>query len=174
MRCLKLVFLAPLAALASCNTARGPDPGVAAFDPSQANYIRAPGKGVITGEAFLRDTSGHSNVHYAAGETVRLIPATTYAQARIKKLYGSVKFMPVTSVPQVETDTQYASLTRTTTAGSRGRFKFENVAPGRYYLTTQLVWKPKDSFLSQGGAMYEEVTLTGSESGPVEVVLSGN
>ncbi len=174
MRCLKLVFLAPLAALASCNTARGPDPGVAAFDPSQANYIRAPGKGVITGEAFLRDTSGHSNVHYAAGETVRLIPATTYAQACIKKLYGSVKFMPVTSVPQVETDTQYASLTRTTTAGSRGRFKFENVAPGRYYLTTQLVWKPKDSFLSQGGAMYEEVTLTGSESGPVEVVLSGN
>lgn len=174
MRCVQLLIVAPpLVALAACNTARGPAPGIG-FDPSQANYIRAPGKGVITGEAFLRDGSAHSNVRYAAGQTVRLIPATTYAQSRIKNFYGSVKFLPAGSIPKVEPDSQYASLTRTTTTESNGRFTFENVAPGHYYLTTQLVWQPKDSPKPEGGAMYEEVTLTGKENGPVKVVLSGN
>jgi hypothetical protein len=173
MRCVKLLFVASLVMLSACNTARGPEPSVG-FDPSQANYIRAPGKGVITGEAFLPDGSGQSNMRYAAGETVRLIPATTYAQARIEKFYGSVKFLPAASIPKVEPDTQYASLTRTTTTESNGRFTFENVAPGRYYLTTQLIWTPKDSATPEGGAMYEEVTLTGKEKGPVKVVLSGN
>lgn len=173
MRCVKLFFVAPLALLGACNTARGPAPGVA-FDPSQANYIRAPGRGVITGQAFLRDSSGQPNVRYAAGETVRLIPATTYAQTRIKNFYGSVKFLPAASIPKVEPDRQYASLTRTTTTESNGQFTFENVAPGHYYLTTQLIWTPKDSRAPQGGAMYEEVTLTGKENGPVKVVLSGN
>jgi len=173
MRCVKLLFVAPLVLLSACNAGRGPAPGVG-FDPSQANYIRAPGRGVIAGQAFLRDGSGQSNVRYAAGETVRLIPATTYAQTRIKNFYGSVKFLPAASIPKVEPDTQYASLTRTTTTESNGRFTFENVAPGRYYLTTQLIWKPKDAHAPEGGAMYEEVTLTGKENGPVKVVLSGN
>lgn len=173
MRCVRFLFIAPLVMLSACNTARGPDPGVA-FDPSQANYIRAPGKGVITGEAYLRDGSDQSSLRYAAGETVRLIPATTYAQSRIKNFYGSVKFLPAASIPKIEPDTQYASLTRTTTTESNGRFTFENVAPGRYYLTTQLIWKPNDSSAPEGGAMYEEVTLTGKEKGPVKVVLSGD
>ena len=119
MRCVKLLFAAPLVLLSACNAARGPSPGVG-FDPSQANYIRAPGRGVIAGQAFLRDGSGQSNVRYAAGETVRLIPATTYAQTRIKNFYGSVKFLPAASIPKVEPDTQYASLTRTTTTESTG------------------------------------------------------
>ncbi|MEF3366137.1 carboxypeptidase-like regulatory domain-containing protein [Methylocystis sp. 9N] len=168
-----LMIVAPLAALSACNAARGPAPSVG-FEPAQANYIRAPGKGVIAGQAFLRDRSGRSNVRYAAGETVRLIPATTYAQARIKHFYGSVKFVPAASIPKVEADAQYAALTRTTKTEADGRFTFQNVAPGRYYLTTQLVWTPKDASVPEGGAIYEEVTLTGNESGPLSVILSGD
>jgi hypothetical protein len=173
MRWVKLLAVAPLALLSACNAARGPTSGLG-FEPSPASYVRAPGRGVIAGQAFLHDGSGNSNVRYAAGETVRLIPATTYAQERIKKFYGSVKFLPAASVPDSEPDTQYASLTRTTTVDPDGRFTFENVAPGRYYLTTKLIWKPKNSTTPEGGAMYEEVTLTGQENGPVKVVLSGN
>ncbi len=173
MRWLKFLVVAPLVILSACNASRGPTSGLG-FDPSQASYIRAPGRGVIAGQAFLRDASEKSNVRYAAGETVRLIPATTYAQDRIKKFYGSVKFLPAASIPKVEPDAQYAALTRTTTVESDGRFTFENVAPGRYYLTTRLIWKPKDSQTPEGGAMYGEVTLTGHENGPVKVVLSGN
>lgn len=172
MRRLVLLIVAPLA-LSACNAARGPIP-TAAFEPTQANYIRAPGKGVIAGQAYLRDKSGRSNVRYAAGETVRLIPATTYAQARIKHFYGSVKFVPAASIPKVEPDAQYAALTRTTKTEEDGRFTFQNVAPGRYYLTTQLIWTPKDSAAPEGGAIYEEVTLTGNERGPLSVILSGD
>lgn len=173
MRCARFLLLAPLVLLGACNTGRGPSLQ-ARFDPAEAGYIRAPGKGVISGQAFLRDKSGQTNVRYAEGETVRLIPATTYAQARISHFYGSVKFVPAGSIPKIEPDTQYAALTRTTKTELDGRFTFQNVAPGRYYLTTQLVWKPKDAAAPEGGAMYEEVTVTGKESGPVKVVLTGN
>lgn len=49
-----------------------------------------------------------------------------------------------------------------------------HVAPGSYFVTTQLIWKPRDSLISEGGAMYEELTVTGRETDAVNVVLSGN
>ena len=58
MRCVKLLFVAPLAALQPA-TPRVVRRRALRFDPSQANYIRAPGRGVIAGQAFLRDGSGH-------------------------------------------------------------------------------------------------------------------
>lgn len=171
--------IVPLAAvlsamfLAACNSARGPAPDMR-FDAAEAAYIRAPGKATIVGQAFLRDNTGQVNVRYASGEVVRLIPATRYAQARFAHFYGGSKFVPAASIPKIEPDPGYVAYTRTTKTGSTGRFSFDQVAPGRYFLTTQLVWKPKDSLVSEGGAMYEDVTVTGKETDAVSVVLSGN
>lgn len=36
-----------------------------------------------------------------------------------------------------------------------------------------MIWKPDGAFLSEGGLIYEEVTVTGAETKPVEVVVSG-
>lgn len=159
--------------LSACNSAT-PDASAPRFDPAEAAYINAPGKGVIDGHAFLRDKHGQINVRYAAGEIVRLVPATAYAQARFAHFYGGSKFVPASSLTKFDQNPDYVALTRTTKSESTGRFTFENVAPGRYYVTTQLTWKPKDSFMTEGGAMYEEVTVTGKETDPIKVVLSGS
>ena len=51
--------------------------------------------------------------------------------------------MPAWQIPKIEADPEYASYTRTTTSDSNGRFTFENVAPGKYYVATQIMWRPK-------------------------------
>lgn len=172
MRFAAAAFLA-LISLSACNSAREAPLPTAKFNPAEAAFIKAPGKGVIEGHAFLADKSG-GGAHNAAGEVVRLIPASSYAQARIAHFYGGSKFVPASSIPKIEPDPDYVAYTRTTKTESTGRFTFENVAPGRYFLTTQLIWKPKDALTSEGGAMYEEVTVTGNEAGPVKVILSGS
>ncbi|MBI1868440.1 MAG: carboxypeptidase regulatory-like domain-containing protein [Methylocystis sp.] len=165
-----VMSLACMVGLAACNTS-GPD---AAFNPAEAAFIKTPGKATIEGHAFLRDKRGVVNVRYAAGEIVRLVPATAYTQARFAHFYGAAKFVPAISIPSAAPDPEYVAYTRTTKAESAGRFTFEDVAPGRYFVTTQLTWQAKDALLAEGGAMYEEVTVTGKETEPIKVVLSGN
>lgn len=171
------IFIAfGLVVLAACNRT-SPDPAAFAdlrFDREEAAYIKKPGVGKIEGQAFLRDRNGQVNARYAAGEMVRLVPATRYAQARFAHFYGSAKFVPAASIPKVQPDPDYSEYTRTTKAGPTGRFTFDSVAPGRYFVTTQLVWTPKEALLPEGGAMYDEVTVTGKESDKISVILSGN
>lgn len=162
------------AGLAGCNAPRDGGAFTAHFDPAEAAYIKKEGKGVIEGHAFLRDKTGQTNTRAAAGEVVRLVPATAYAKERFARFYGGAKFVPAGAIPKIDPDPDYAAHTRTTKAETTGRFTFDRVAPGTYFVTTQLIWKPKDAFASEGGAMYEEVTITGRESEPVKVVLSGN
>jgi protocatechuate 3,4-dioxygenase beta subunit len=67
--------------------------------------------------------------------------------------------MPAWQIPKIEADPEYASYTRTTTSDSNGRFTFENVAPGKYYVATQIMWRPKGNIFSEGGALYDIVTV---------------
>jgi hypothetical protein len=104
---------------------------------------------------------------------VRLIPMTSYATARLEYYFHGAKFAPVSSIPKNDPDPNYVAHTRTTKAGPTGRFEFENVPPGRYYVSTQVIWKPEQSFVTQGGLIYEEATVAGAEVKPVEIILSG-
>lgn len=166
---LGLFLLLPLA-LSACNSA--PPPAVR-FDPAEAAFMDKPGKTTVAGQAFLPDRTGHTNVRYAAGEIVRLIPATHYARARLAYYFHGAKFAPAAAIPQNDPDPDYLAHMRTTKAGPTGRFVFENVPPGDYIVSTQAIWKPEGAFLSQGGLLYEDVTVTGAETKPVEVIVSG-
>lgn len=164
--------------LASCqNTVLAPTPAAvpinAAFNPAEAAYIKAKGQGTIEGHAFLRQKTG--GTINAAGEIVRLIPATNYARERFAKLYGEAKFVPASAYPKAQTtDPRYGEFIRTTKAESTGRFVFDNVAPGTYFISTQVTWQKEGALFPEGGALYETVTLTGKETDPVKVIISGN
>lgn len=166
---LLFLFLLPLP-LVACNSAPQPQ---ARFDAAEAAFLDKPGKTAIRGQAFLPDKTGKVDVRYAAGEVVRLIPVTSYAQARLDYYFHGAKFAPASSIPKNDPDPDYLAHTRATKAGSTGRFAFENVPPGRYYLSTQVIWQPEQAFQSEGGLIYEEATVTGAETKPVEVVISG-
>jgi hypothetical protein len=168
-RALACVFVSAL--LAGCNQS-SPKLDSAAFNPAEAAFIRVPGTASISGQAFLTDPAGET--HYAAGEVVRLIPASSYAQSRIAHFYGASKFVAADAMPKSTPDPEYVAYTRATKAGAEGRFSFDHVASGRYFLTTQLIWKPKGAAQSQGGAFYQAVTVPAGEGGGVDVSLTGN
>lgn len=157
-------------ALSACRSDPPPD---LRFDAAEASFIEKPGKTVIRGEAFLPDESGDASVRYATGEIVRLIPATSYARAHNDYAFQGEKFVRAINAPKLDADPAYRAHMRTTKTDAHGRFTFENVPPGSYLVTTQVVWKPKKSFFSEGGLIYDEVTITGEEMKPVEVILSG-
>ena len=155
--------------LTACNTTRSDMP---AFDAKAAEVINQQGKGKIEGHAFFRSNSG--TVYYAAGEWVRLIPATAYAQARFEQIYGNGRFnKPSLFAPAATADPDYVRMMRSTKAESTGRFTFENVAPGNYFVATQITWVPDGEIVAKGGTIYETVTVTGKETDPIKVVVSG-
>lgn len=144
----------------------------ASFSAEEAAFIRKTGTGVIVGHAFRTRAKGQ--VVNAAGEVVRLIPATAYARERFKGIFEKTKFLPHWRYPNGEVDPRYAEFTRTTKSTARGRFSFDKVAPGTYFVATQVIWGEEDAIFREGGSVYDEVTLTGKETEPVEVILSGH
>ncbi|MDX3808455.1 carboxypeptidase regulatory-like domain-containing protein [Bosea thiooxidans] len=148
-------------------------PATVAFSAEEAAFIKKGGTGVITGHAFRTKPSGV--VVNAAGQVVRLIPATAFARERFANFYGKGKYVPHAAYPREdEVDPAYSEYTRTTKAESNGRFAFDKVAPGTYFLTTQVIWGDEAAFSREGGSVYDSITLTGRETEPVQVILSGN
>lgn len=174
MKTFALAAVAALA-LAGCSSTGQPpsDPVVssAPFDAAAAAFIKKPGTGTIQGHAFLKTPSGE--IKHAGGELVRLVPVTPYSRNRFAQLYLGRKFVAAGSIPNVAPDPKYAEYTRTTKAESTGRFIFEGVAPGSYYVATQNFWRKDGEISQQGGAFYEMATVTGKEDGPVKVVVNG-
>lgn len=167
-----IVAMAALAvALAACQASR--PPATVAFSAEEAAFIRKPGTGAITGHAFRTRPSG--TVVNAAGQVVRLVPATAFARERFAQLYGSRKYVPHGAYPREDAvDPAYAEHTRTVKADAGGRFTFDKVAPGSYFVTTQVVWGDEDAFSRAGGSVYDSVTITGRETEPVHLILSGH
>ncbi len=184
--------LAIVAALtmAGCQPSRPPGADVAAsavpFDPAAAAYIKKKGAATISGHAFWRDEKG--GAINAVGEIIRLVPATPYARARFAILYRGRRSIPASQIPTTSPDPQYAEYTRTTRAESNGRFEFDDVAPGEYFVTAQVRYRDRDEYVrlnagvytsvqrvgQDGGAMFETVTVTGREEKPIKLVVTND
>ena len=148
-------------------------PGTVAFSVEDAAFIKKQGTSVIVGHAFRTKPSGA--VVNAAGQVVRLIPATDFSRERFTLLYGNRRFVPHSAYPRGDyPDPRYGEYTRSTKAEANGRFAFENVAAGEYLVTTQITWGDEDALFREGGFVYDAVTVTGKEQGPVSIILSGN
>ena len=168
-----LLSLFAVLILTGCGN-RAPKPALSnapPFDAKAAAYIHTQGKVLLRGEAFIVLANGRPT--YAAGELIRLVPATAYANARFKALYRGKTFIPAGQIPTVTPDPEYSKFTRTTVANGRGKFEFDNVAAGDYFVTAQKIIKPRGSFLPRGGAMYAKIRIAGSEHFPVKVIVTG-
>ena len=167
MRYFLMCLLAGVA-LAGCQTTAEQ---AVPFDPKAAAFINVQGAGKIDGHAFYRSETGR--VIYAAGEKVWLIPRTPYTDRRFQQLYGEGKYAQAKWLPTTEADPEYVKHTRSTKAESNGRFSFDRVGAGEYYVATVVTWRPEGAMFVSGGAIYEKVVLTGKETEPVKVIVSG-
>lgn len=149
-------------------------PETVAFSAEEAAIIKAPGKGIITGHAFRTRPLGQ--IVNAAGEVVWLVPQTGFARERFQNLFGEGKYVAHRFFPwfEGERNPDYDAYVRETKTEANGRFIFKDVAPGSYFVMTQVTWGNEDAWVREGGTVYDKATLTGNETEPVHLILSGN
>lgn len=158
-----LTSLIAAAALAGCVTT-APTPAV--FSVDQSAYVLAKGAGQIEGRAYIeRD----GKVITATGNPVILIPATAYHTQRMRTLYGDAKEKTFGTGPNPETPPEYTKYQRFSSADAAGRFRFDGVAPGNYYVIA-IVTVPAATGNQQVG-VYDAVTVPAA--GIVRIDLTG-
>lgn len=137
------------------------------FDPEMAKYINETGSGSISGQAFLTQSGG--GVVFAAGQLVRLLPVTAYTNERMTILYGSSKISRGL-VQTTPIDPNFVrNFVKSTKADGNGRFKFNGLVDGSYFVTTTVTWVVGD--VRQGGAIRELVTIKDGAS--IELIMNG-
>ena len=137
------------------------------FNAEQARAMIKPGRNMITGSGLIRLQRG--GVFTCAGEEVDLIPATEYAKRRFAASFGTAGYSPYrTRVKFANTPSGYSEIRRTATCDAQGFFKFDKLADGDFFVTTQIVWSSNQTY--QGGSLMQRVTVSGGEQ--KDVVLS--
>jgi hypothetical protein len=133
-----------------------------AFD--QAEYDRLPqsGTAAMEGQAFLRTQGG--DVKLAAGLEVACHPVTSYSTELFDEWI--VKHGNVTGG-----DDRAPAYTRKTIADGEGRFRFDGLPPGDYYVWSWITWKWYNSGVlsDTGGFAYARVTVRNGETTKVVV-----
>ena len=121
----------------------------AEFIPAEYEPFRLPGSGGIEGQAFLVTMSGE--VKYGAARSVFLNPVTTYStEWYVQQCVGHKELN--------EGDPRAAEFLRETIADGHGRFRFEGLPAGDYYLACPIVWHV-DSYNTSGGWAHAKVTV---------------
>lgn len=135
------------------------------FNPDEVAYINRSGAAEIEGQAFFRQRGG--GVVTCAGEEVLLIPAGEYATQRMSQIYGNVQGGSISAMQgasQENADPRYLSMVRKSVCDAEGDFEFKNVANGDYYVATKVLWTVGDSFIPEGGALTQRVSIRGGRS----------
>lgn len=146
------------------------------FDKVQAEKLLMDGPNTIKGSSLMRQVNG--GVVTCAGESVQLLPATTYAAERVRHIYGSdTAGIRLASVAQSNpepfetTDPDFESRFKNTTCDAQGYFKFERVADGEFFVLSGIVWKANPrSVIFEGGFMMRRIKVQGGET--KELVLT--
>lgn len=128
------------------------------FDENQAKFSLLSGKNTVSGTAFLKRNDGM--VVTCAGSPVLLIPVTDYYKERSEYMFSTeivenkvnytnslLASMLLKNLPK--NDEVIEKYNKRTTCDQNGNFKFTNIAGGKYYLTTLVVWSVANR--SQGG-----------------------
>jgi hypothetical protein len=125
-----------------------PVPIAAPFDTTAIAYSQGDGPSSITGQAFAKTRGGDTK--YASGETVTLLPVSDYTTEYMKQI-GTAR-------GAATPDPRLASYTRTTVADGEGKFTFDRVPGGNYFIYTKVFWEvPGQYGLTTTGSWLKDV-----------------
>jgi hypothetical protein len=164
------MFLAALATLvfgAGCAT---PPVLSQRFDARSAGYVLTDGPNVIEGRASLTSRRGY--VHTCRYSGVTLIPATAYSSERMTLAFGNINggYANDRVYERLPANEYFARYVRYVACDKDGRFRFERVANGRYFLVADITWLVR--WARFGGAAMQSIEVTGGEHRTV--VLASN
>lgn len=139
------------------------------FDVGEAAYIRQTGDNVIDGRVFVRLWSGEEVP--CVGHTVQLVPQTALARERMDRLYGKAGLRRHVRNPVKleKPDPRYWDYMREAPCDDQGRFRFEGVADGGYFVVGSVSWHGLHGHW-QAGSLMQAVNVRGGEQ--VNLVLT--
>ena len=162
-----LGLLAMTAALAACASNPNDLPD---FPEHEYAATQQVGEGVINGDLYLTSASGA--IQKGTNTKVTLEPATSYMKAYYAKFgnLDAAKRDPDVQPPVL--DPRRATYVREATTDQNGRFDFDHIPNGTYYISSELTWSAQSDgkTITEGGTVTKLVTVSGSQ--PQKVLLT--
>lgn len=154
-----------LALISGCATVAAPPPQWMNQESTEAEYGQylKSGTASISGQAFLAQQNG--GVVKAAGRTVTLDPATSMGNewwGKAGKLWVNRALTP----PSIG----FNKARRITTADADGKFRFQDVPAGKYYVRTEVTWEVGGYYPLQGGLVGKLIEVGDGKN--IEVILN--
>jgi hypothetical protein len=161
------------AVTAGCATPAPPTQMTAPFDASDVAWSRAVGTATVEGRAAIA-AGGES--HTCAGGEAQLLPAGSYAAEMMRIVFGSEVhgYAPLTSPPRYPTNiaAEFRNTVRRIGCDAEGRFRFDAVPAGRWYVFSNVVWRGTGGAETapRGGALMQRVDV--AEGARADVLLT--
>lgn len=112
------------------------------FDEAEFKPYAGTGTSKIVGQAFLITEGGDRK--FGAGQKVFLIPAVPYNVEVFRAAYAGK------TLTSASTDTRRRQYDRCTTADGDGRFEFDSIPAGTYFLECSIFWTVGSGTYSRG------------------------
>ena len=175
MRCIRCMHaIAAVATASACST---PMPSVSTemtvpFDPAEIAWSRDPGTATVEGSATLSAAGGAR--HTCAGGEAQLVPAGAYSAQMMRIVFGNdVRgYVPLASARYPRNMApDFGKTVRRIGCDAEGRFRFDNVPAGRWYVFSNVVLpRGAGDAAPQGGALMRGIDV--AEGTRVSVLLA--
>jgi len=147
----------------------------AVLDPGDYATCPPAGGSRITGTSFARTRNG--GVVSGAGRQVFLDPSTRYSTAVFRAVVDRQNkisyFDSEKDAGTVVPDAAMLKCRRTAVVDDEGKFRFENVAPGSYIVSSYLSWLRPDGKGEWVGSWNVSAVAVPADGKPLDLVLSG-
>jgi hypothetical protein len=131
------------------------------FNASDVSWSRAAGTGTVEGRAAI-STAGNVPETCAGGEA-QLLPAGAYAAEMMRIVFGSdVRgFAPLSSARYpTNVAADFSSTVRRIGCDPEGRFRFDGVPAGRWYVFSNVIFRGAGGEAApQGGALMQRIDV---------------
>ena len=155
-----IVFFSSVVLLTAC-AAFATSPRRVPFNEADFAAYRGTGSATVTGQLIVRSSDGET--HIGSGVHVTLLPVTAYTREMVDREIGNGENLS-NSDARLQ---QYARLVKT---DGQGRFVFDHVRPGKYFVSGLAEWYFADDAQYQWAC--EQITVENGQ--PVHVQVSKN
>jgi hypothetical protein len=146
------------------------------FDANEFEKYSSKGSSSIKGQAFMKTAGGE--VRYGAGETVYLVPLTSYTtelKPYIQKEQALNVYGRETSGTVEKNldgvDVRWRKYLKTTTADGSGNFEFSGLSEGEYYIQCPVFWEIPERVMNRNTGAVVSISTKLSKGEIVKVIL---
>lgn len=154
-----------------CATSAPPAQMSSPFNASDVAWSLRPGTATVEGRASV--PAGGDVPHTCAGGEAQLFPAGTYAAEMMRIVFGNdVRgFAPLASARYPSTiAADFKTTVRRIGCDPEGRFRFDGVPAGRWYVFSNVIFRAGGEAAPQGGALMQRIDV--AEGARVDVLLT--